>query len=96
MIGTITALLMVAAAITGYVASRGFVQRRLRFVDAVRSPFAPIVAGGVAFLVALPIAALLPMVTTVTAVFFGAGVAFGTRRGVYTVTATEGQPRYLP
>src|SRR5213594_782096 len=58
-------LLIGAAALGGgFVATRNFVRRRLRFVDAVRSPAAPLVAGiagGLAAsVVALPLGALLP------------------------------------
>ena len=48
----------------GFMATRDFVRRRLRFVDAVRKPAAPLLAGLAATVVALPIAAL-PLVTMV-------------------------------
>src|SRR3989442_7316685 len=64
----------------GFVATRNFVRRRLRFVDAVRSPAAPLVAGiagGLAAsVVALPLGVLLP-VGVWTAAAFGVGVAGG-------------------
>ncbi len=96
MIGTLTAVLMLVAGAAGYIASRGFVQRRLRFVDAIRSPLAPIVAAAGAFLVAWPIAALVPLVTTVTAMIFAGGVGFGTISGARAVAQAEGRSRYLP
>jgi len=56
------------------------VRRRLRFVDAVRRPAAPVVAGLAATAVVLPVA-LLPVVTLGTAVAFGVGVAGGVASG---------------
>src|SRR5918995_3195628 len=38
-------LITLAAGVLGFVLTRSFVRRRLRFVDAVHSPIAPIVAG---------------------------------------------------
>ncbi len=74
-------LLVGAAALGGgFVAARSFVRRRLRFVDAVRRPSAPLIAGLAATAVALPIAAL-PVVTVGTAVAFGVGVAGGVANG---------------
>lgn len=70
-----------AATAAGYLWSRGFVKRRLRFVDAVQKPVAPIVAGAAAAAVALPVVGLLPIVTTATAVAVGAGVAAGVATG---------------
>src|SRR2546427_3038384 len=70
----------VAAAGGGFVAARQFVSRRLRFVDAVHRPAAPIIAGVGAVALAAPIA-LLPVVTLGTAIAFGVGVAGGGARG---------------
>ena len=69
-----------AALVGGFVMSRGFVRRRLRYVDAVQKPSAPLIAGAAAAAVALPIAAL-PIVTVGTAVAFGLGVAGGVASG---------------
>ena len=68
-------------AVAGYVISRGFVRRRLRFVDAVRSPLAPIVAGIGAFILAWPLS-WLPVISATPAVVFGFACAFGTASGV--------------
>jgi uncharacterized membrane protein len=68
-------------AITGYVLSRDFVRRRLRFVDAIRSPLAPIAAGIGAFLLAFPLS-FLPLITLTPAVVLGFACAFGTASGV--------------
>jgi len=70
----------VAALGGGFVAARNFVRRRLRFVDAVRRPAAPVVAGLAATAVVLPVA-LLPVVTLGTAVAFGVGGAGGVASG---------------
>ena len=74
-------LLIGAAALGGgFVTTRNFVRRRLRFVDAVQRPAAPLLVGLAAIAVALPIA-LLPVVTVGTAVAFGVGVAGGFAAG---------------
>ena len=73
-------LIAIAAGIAGFILARSFVYRRLRFVDAVQSPFAPIIAGCLAMLVAWP-AVLLPIVTLATAVAFGIGAGLGTATG---------------
>jgi hypothetical protein len=69
-----------AALIGGFVLSRNFVRRRLRYVDALQRPSAPLIAGAAAAAVVLPIAAL-PIITVGTAVAFGVGVASGVASG---------------
>jgi len=69
-----------AALIGGFIVSRGFVRRRLRFVDAMQRPSVPLIAGAAATVVALPVT-LLPIVTLGTAVAFGIGVAGGVASG---------------
>jgi len=69
------------ATVAGFVIARDFVRRRLRFVDAVRSPAAPWIVGLGAALVAWPVA-LLPLVTTATTTLFGIGAGLGTASGV--------------
>jgi hypothetical protein len=73
-------LVGIAALGGGFVWTREFVRRRLRFVDAVRRPAAPLVAGVAAAAVALPFAAL-PVITIGTAVALGIGVAGGVASG---------------
>lgn len=80
--------LSAAALIGGFVVTRAFVRRRLRFVDAVQKPSAPLIAGAAAAVVALPVT-LLPVVTVGTAVAFGIGVAGGVASG-------RSGPRELP
>jgi hypothetical protein len=74
-------LLTLAAVVGGFLLARNFVRRRLRFVDGIRSPAAPWIAGLAAAVVAWP-AALLPLVTTVTTTLFGIAAGFGTASGV--------------
>jgi hypothetical protein len=69
-----------AAGLGGFLMSRSFVRRRLRYVDALHKPAAPLIAGAAAAAVALPVAAL-PVITVGTAVVFGAGVAGGVVSG---------------
>lgn len=73
-------LIGLAALGGGFVAARDFVRRRLRFVDAVQRPAAPLLAGLAATAIALPVAAL-PLVTVWTAAAFGVGVAGGVASG---------------
>jgi hypothetical protein len=67
----------------GFVVSQRFVENRLKYVDAVQRPYAPLAAGLVAGLIALPIVGILPLVGFGTAILFGvsvfAGVASGAR-----------------
>lgn len=69
--------------LAGFVISQRFVENRLRYVDAVQRPYAPLMAGLIAAVVAWPIVGLLPLVGTGTALLFGvsvfAGVASGAR-----------------
>jgi hypothetical protein len=71
---------VVAVLAFGY--ARGFVRRRLRFVDGVRSPLAPVAAGLGAALIAWPVAWLLPIVGGFTAALFGIGAGLGTASGI--------------
>jgi hypothetical protein len=75
--------LVVTGAATGvaYVWTRSFVRDRLRFVDAVRAPAAPLIAGVATAALAVPIAALLPVITVASGVLVGVGVAAGVARG---------------
>ncbi len=77
-------LITLTAGIIGFVLTRSFVRRRLRFVDAVHSPFAPFVAGAIATVVAWP-AAAFPFVTFTTALIFGLGTGLGTASGARAV-----------
>ena len=69
-----------AALVGGFIISRSFVRRRLRYVDAIQKPSVPLIAGVVAAAVVAPVA-LLPIITVGTAVAFGVGVASGVASG---------------
>jgi hypothetical protein len=86
--------LTLVAGLAGYLLARGFVRQRLRFVDAVQSPVAPLVAGILAALAAWPLA-LLPMVTLGTTLIFGLGTALGTASGVRWIRRDERRLRQL-
>ena len=87
-------LISLTAGAIGFILARNFVRGRLRFVDAARSPFAPFIAGLVAFLVTWP-TVLLPLVTVTTAIFFGVGTGLGTASGVRALERHEGTHRRL-
>jgi hypothetical protein len=91
MLGFIGFAASVAAAIFGYVQSRGFVRRRLAYVEAVHRARAPLLAGGAAGLLALPVVALLPLVGAGTALLFGVAVGAGVSAG-----ARDTRRRRLP
>ena len=88
-------LIALAAGIAGFILARNFVRRRLRFVDGIHSPIAPLIAGCAAALVAWP-AVLLPLVTLATAVMFGIGTGLGTASGARAVRDGEGRRRLAP
>jgi hypothetical protein len=98
MIGTIIGLVMLAATVVlgvgGYLVARDFVRKRLRFVDAVRSPLAPIAAGIAAFLLLWPLS-WLPLISATPAVVFGFGCAFGTASGVRALRRYDAGSRQL-
>ena len=89
MIGTLLAAVAFTVAVGGGILAfgfaRGFVRRRLRFVDAVRSPVVPVLAAVGAALLIMPLT-MLPLVkivvTGVTAALVGLGAGLGTRSGV--------------
>ena len=87
-------LIALTAGAIGFIMARNFVRRRLRFVDAVHSPAAPLVAGLVATVLAWP-TALLPYVTLATAIVFGIGTALGTASGARALKNQEGTRRRL-
>ena len=70
-----------AASLFGYIKSRQFVRRRLRFVDAAHKASAPVLTGAAATLVAAPVVWLLPVVGAATAILFGTGVGLGVHHG---------------
>jgi ABC-type microcin C transport system permease subunit YejB len=71
-------------AILAYAQARTFVVRRLRYVDAVQTALAPIVAGIGAALIAIPFTAL-PLIGVGTALSFGFAVGAGVAAGAKEV-----------
>ena len=67
--------------ITGYWQARQFTQNKLRYVDAVHKALVPVGVGLAAFLVAAPVAWIIPLIGTGTALLFGGGVAMGVAAG---------------
>jgi hypothetical protein len=70
-----------AAAVAGYIKSRSFVKRRLRYVDSIQKSSVPILAGAAAAIVAAPVVALLPLIGGPAAIAFGLAVGAGTHAG---------------
>lgn len=74
-------MIVAAVAMVGFVIAKTFVRRRLRFVDAIYSPLAPLTVGVLMAVLAWPLA-ILPIITGTTAVIFGIGAGMGTASGV--------------
>jgi hypothetical protein len=81
MFGMIGLLIAIAAVVIGYSGARRFVRDRLRYVDGAQKTTAPIIAGIVAFLIALPVVWLLPLVGIGTAIAFAVSIAAGVATG---------------
>jgi hypothetical protein len=69
-----------ALALVGYVTTRNYVRSRLRYVDAVQKPTAPLVAGAIFAALAWPFA-WLHLIGVGTALLFGASVGIGVASG---------------
>jgi hypothetical protein len=87
-------LLTITAGAIGFILTRNFVRGRLRFVDAVHSPWAPFITGLIAGMLAWP-AALFPFFSIVTAVAFGIGTGMGTASGARAIRMQSGTRRQL-
>lgn len=87
-------LVTLAAGLVGYLLARRFVSRRLRFVDAVQSRFAPLVAAVTATIVTWPLT-MLPTITLTTAMIFGIGTGLGTASGARLVRRADGELRRI-
>ena len=87
-------LVALAAGFTGYLLARRFVSRRLRFVDAVQSRLAPLLAAITGALAILPLT-VLPLVTFTTAMVFGIGAGLGTASGARLVRRADVELRRL-
>ncbi len=81
MLGLIALTMTVAATVVGYLQARDFVVRRLTYVDAVHRPRTALLAGLGAGALAAPVAWIVPLIGTGTALLFGAGVGMGVRNG---------------
>ncbi|MFN0177745.1 MAG: hypothetical protein ACKVZ0_03025 [Gemmatimonadales bacterium] len=81
MFQVITLAIALAGSVFAFGFARGFVRRKLRFVDSVRSPVVPIIAAVGAAVIALPLT-ILPLITGFTAAMVGLGVGLGTASGV--------------
>jgi len=87
-------LLTITAGAIGFILTRNFVRRRLRFVDAVDSPWAPYITSLIAGMLVWP-AALFPFFSIVTAVAFGIGTGLGTASGARAIRMQSGARRHL-
>jgi hypothetical protein len=83
-----------AAGIAGYLLARRVVTHRLRFVDAVQSRFAPLVAVLIAMIATWPLT-LLPVITLTTAIVFSIGTGFGTASGARRVRRADVELRRI-
>lgn len=77
---TLGLALAATALVGGYFVTKNFVRRRLRFVDAIQRPSAPVIAGAVAAAALLPVT-VLPAVGLGTMIALGVGVAGGVASG---------------
>ena len=85
------------SAIGGFSFAKRFVRDRLRYVEGAHKPVAPIIAGIGAYLLAMVVTGLLPIVGLGTAIAFAisvaAGVAAGSREvksGIYPSITSGG------
>ena len=85
----------IAVSVIAYVQTRDFVRRRLRYVEKVQTPIAPWIAGLGVAVIALPLAAFLPLVGIGTAVVLGASVGTAVAHGVRDIR-NGGSELYLP
>jgi hypothetical protein len=88
MLQIISLAIALTAGVFAFGFARGFVRRRLRFVDAIRSPLAPVAAAGLAALVAWPFT-ILPLITGFTAALVGVGAGLGTASGIKALRSGE-------
>src|SRR5690606_21194513 len=72
------------AAVGGYIKTRSFVARRLRYVDSVQKSAAPWIAGTVAGAAVLPFT-VLPLIGAGTVLAVGAAVGAGTAAGARAI-----------
>jgi hypothetical protein len=85
MIGTIVAIAVGIGVLFSHWKARQYTRSRLRFVEVVQSPLAPIIAGIGTAIVLAPVVWLLPFVGAPTALLFGVGVGTGVMLGAKDV-----------
>lgn len=85
-------LISTVLAMLAYSQTRGFVSRRLRYVDAMQTAIAPFLAGIAAAVLAMPLVAILPFVGAGTALTLGLAVGAGVAAGARDVRRSL--PRY--
>jgi hypothetical protein len=68
----------------GYAVARKYVRERLRYVQAVQTMKAPIIAGLIAWAILMPFA-FLPFIGVGTAIVFGLSVGLGVRAGAQDI-----------
>ncbi len=90
MIGTIVLIATAIGIGWSHWKARQYTRARLRYVEAVHNPIAPIIAGVGAAIIAAPVAWLLPLVPTAAALFFGVGVGTGVLFGSKDVKRLPG------
>ncbi len=84
---------LIIAAVAGgfaHMKVRSWVRNRLRYVDTVQSPIAPILAGVATAALASPVVWVLPIVGTFTAAVLGIGVGAGVYLGANDVKRLPG------
>ena len=79
--GTIAFLIAAVVSVFGYSAAKKFVRDRLRFVEGAHKVTTPIIAGIGAYLIAMIVVGLLPIVGLGTAIAFGLSVGLGAAAG---------------
>ncbi len=84
----ISLIAIAAIGIVSFTLARNYVKRRLRFVDAIYSPLAPVVAAVIGGLLTWPLA-ILPFITTGMAAIFGIGSGLGTASAVKALKRGE-------
>ena len=72
------------AAVGGYIKTRSFVARRLRYIEQVQKSSAPWIAGTVAGAAMLPLT-VLPLIGAGTVIAVGAAVGVGTAAGARAI-----------
>jgi hypothetical protein len=85
MIGTIVAIAVGIGVLFSHWKARQYTRNRLRFVEAVQNPIAPVIAGVATAIIAAPVVWLLPFVGTFTALLLGVGVGTGVLMGAKDV-----------